>query len=47
MDSSRGRGGKMKLDELLTAILANVISELLARAIERALDSRHHPKHLK
>lgn len=37
----------MKLDELLTAILANVISELLARAIERALDFRHHPKHLK
>lgn len=37
----------MKLDELLTAIVANVVSELLVRAIERALDSRHHPKHLK
>lgn len=37
----------MKLDELLTAIVANVISELLVRAIERALNSRHHPKLLK
>lgn len=34
----------MKLDELLTAIVANVISELLARAIERALDSRDRQK---
>ena len=34
----------MKLDELLTAIVANVILELLVRAIERALDSRDRQK---
>ena len=34
----------MKLDELLTAIVANVISELLVRAIERTLDSRDRQK---
>lgn len=39
-----GREDGMKLDELLTAIVANVISELLVRAIERALDSRHRQK---
>lgn len=37
----------MLFDELLTAIAANVISELLIRAMERALHPRKRPKHLK